>query len=141
MKKKVASSAFALLKWREVDESPAIDRLISRLVYLLGSNLRSGLPALLWTAGQMYAKDYLSDGNVESLVESVPVVFDSADYKNISPSSRESVSISLVRAECVRLARDILNKQEDKSGELLRILEEAKRDALPEVRFAEVMYD
>jgi len=138
---KVASSAFALLKWREIEASPATARLTSRLVYLLGSNLGGGLPALLWTAGQMYAKGYLSEDDTESLIDSVPMVFDSADYKGISPFSRESVSISLVRAECARLARTILNKHQDKNNELIRVLEEAKRDALPEVRFAEATDD
>jgi len=138
---KVASSAFALLKWREIKVSPATDRLTSRLVYLLGSNLGGGLPALLWTAGQMYAKGYLSEGDTESLIDSVPMVFDSADYKNISPFSRESVSISLVRAECARLARAILNTRQDASNELIRVLEEAKQDALPEVRFSEATDD
>lgn len=138
---KVTSSAFALLKWREIKASPATDRLTSRLVYLLGSNLGGGLPALLWTAGQMYAKGYLSEDDTESLTDSVPMVFDSADYKGISPLSQESVSISLVRAECARLARIILNKHQDKNNELIRVLEEAKRDALPEVRFAEATDD
>lgn len=138
---KVSSSAFALLKWREARASPATGRLISRMVYLLGSKLEGGLPALLWTAGQMYVKGYLSERDAESLVESVPVVFDGANYKNIAPSSRESVSISLVRAECVRLARNILSRSQDKNNELLRILEEAEQDGLPEVRFAKVTAD
>jgi len=138
---KVASSAFALLKWREAMSSLATDRLTSRLVYLLGLNLSGGLSALLWTARQMYVKRYLSDDDVELLVESVPEIFDGADYNNITPSSREAVSISLVRAECVRLAKAILDENRDKNSELLRVLEEAQRDPLPEVRFAETTDD
>lgn len=139
--KKVASSAFALLKWREIKASPSTNRLTSQLVYLLGSNLGGGLPALLWTAGQMYAKGYLSEGDTKSLTDSVPIVFDSADYKGISSLGRESVSISLVRAECVRLARAILNKRQDNNSDLIWVLEKAKQDALPEVRFAEATDD
>jgi hypothetical protein len=138
---KVASSAFALLKWREMESSPATGRLTSRLVYLLGSSLGGGLPTLLWTAGQMYAKGYFSDDDTESLIDSVPMVFDSADYKNISSFSRESVSISLVRAECARLARAILSTRQDANNELIRVLQEAKQDALPEVRFSEATDD
>lgn len=138
---KVAFSAFALLKWREIKASPATDRLTSRLVYLLGLNLSGGLTALLWTAGQMYVKGYLSEDDAESLADAVPAVFDSADYKNIAPFSREAVSISLVRVKCVRLAKAILDKRQDNNSELLRVLEEAKHDALPEVRFAETMDD
>jgi len=86
----------------------------------------------------MCCKKYLSDESTESLVEILPVIFDNAGYRNISPSGRESVSVSFVRAACVRLARDIVSNGRNKNDELLRILEEAKKDALPEVRFAEM---
>lgn len=135
---KLAQVSFALLTWRDLEEQPALNGLILRLVYLIGSNRISGLPALLWTANQMHNREYLIDEHIESLVEVLPVIFDNAGYSDISPSSRDSVSISFVRAACVRLARDILSRSQDKNGELLRILEEAKQDPLPEVRFAEI---
>lgn len=131
-----AFSSQALLMWRELDSSIVTARLISRLIYLIGSSRMVGLPALLWAVNQMHKKDYLSEGDVESLVEILPVIFDSADYGNISQASREAVSVSLLRAACARLARDILNKSQDENNELLRMLEEASQDALPEVRFA-----
>ena len=135
---KLAYASYALLIWRDQRELPAIDRLILRLIYLIGSSRMTGLSALLWTANQMYCKKYLSDESAESLVEILPVIFDNAGYRNISPSGRDSVSVSFVRAACVRLARDIVSNGGNKNDELLRILEEAKKDALPEVRFAEM---
>ncbi len=135
---KLAHASYALLILRDHKKSPAIDRLIMRLVYLMGANRISGLSALLWTANQMYCKEYLSDESIESLIEILPVIFDNTSYRNISPSGRESVSVSFVRAACVRLARDIINNGEHHNEELLRILEEAKQDALPEVRFAKM---
>ncbi|MCE8011689.1 SIR2 family NAD-dependent protein deacylase [Billgrantia desiderata] len=135
---KLAYASYALLSWRDQKESPAIDRLVVRLIYLIGSNRMIGLSAVLWTANQMYCKKYLSDESVESLTEILPVIFDNSGYRNISPSGRESVSVSFVRAACVRLARDIVANSEYQHDELLRILEEAKQDALPEVRFAEM---
>jgi len=104
----VAHAAYALLKWRDLKESTAANKLISRLVNLIGTNRMIGLSALLWTANQMLKKGYLSNGDVDSLEEILPIIFDNADYRNISPSSLESVSVSLVRAACVRLARDVL---------------------------------
>lgn len=133
---KTASSAFAILKWRDEKNTPSVERLISRLVYLLGANLGVGLPALLWTTRQMYIKNYLSEEKVESLIDSVSVIFDSTEYKNISPESKEAVSVSLVRAECVNLARDLL-KNNPCNQELIRITGAANDDPLPEVRFAE----
>ena len=94
------------------------------------------LAALIWTANQMYCKEYLSKENIEALIEALPVIFDSMGYKNISPSSREAVNASNVRAACIRFAKDIADLEKNKSNELHRILEEAKKDPLPEVRFA-----
>lgn len=133
---KVAYSSYALLRWRENDNSPATERLISKLIYAIESIQTPGLPALLWTANQLYLKGYLSRSNTASLAEVVPSIFDSADYRNIPRASREAVSVSLLRAACVRLARDMLNNSQDRSDELLRVLAEAERDPLPEVRFA-----
>ncbi len=135
---KLAYASYALLNWRDQKESPAIDRLIVRLVYLIGANRISGLSALLWTANQMYCKKYLPDESIDSMLEILPIIFDNTGYRNISPSGRESVSVSFVRAACVRLARDIIKHGEHQNEELLRILKEAKQDALPEVRFAEM---
>ncbi len=134
----LAYSSYALLKWRDLKDSPVIDKLILRLINLIGSSRIIGLPALLWTANEMCDKGYLQSREVESLAEIVPVIFDNADYKNISLYSRESVNISLVRAACVRLARAIIDKNKDNENEneLLRVLQEAKQDPLPEVRFA-----
>lgn len=131
-------SAFALLRWREKKNSPVTDKLTSQLIYLLEMNLGGGISALLWTARQMYVKSYLSVDDTILLRTAVSIVFDSADYKN-PPSSQAAVSISLVRAECVKLAKAILDKCKDDDIELLRIIEEAKHDPLPEVRFSEIM--
>lgn len=138
---KVAYSSYALLKWRELSSSAGTSRLILRLVYMIGSSRISGLAALLWTANQLYRKNYLSEGDTDSLIEILPVIFDNADYRNISHSSREAVTVSLVRAASVRLAKDILSVSKDKNTELLRVLENAKQDALPEVRFAETTHN
>lgn len=134
---KVAYSSYALLKWMELEgESPATNRLVSRLIYLIGSNRMIGLQALLWAANQMYKDNYLSAGDIESLIEMLPVIFDNADYKRISDVSQEAVSVSLVRAACAKFAMDILIDYQGEASELVRLLEEAERDPLPEVRFA-----
>lgn len=138
--RKLAYASAALLTWRGFAKSTATDRLILRLVYLMGSNRIIGLSEMLLTVNKMYCRRYLSEENVESLVEILPVIFDNSKYENISPLGRESVSVSFVRAACVRLARDIYGDGEYQSDDLLRILEEARQDALPEVRFAEKVH-
>lgn len=135
---KLAYASYALLTWRELQDLPVINKLIKRLIYMISSNQKQGLAPLLWTANQMYKKEYLSGEDIESLSEIIPVIFDSTSYERVSPYNQESVSISLVRAACVRLARDILNKEQNDDVDLKRILEMAKTDPLPEVRFAEI---
>lgn len=134
---KIAFASFTLLAWRDLKASPAIDSLILRLIYLIGINRFVGLSALLWTVNQMYTKEYLSQENIEQLVEVIPVIFDISGYWSMSPTSKEAVSISIVRAACVKLAIDIVNKCQHNNSELIRIIEDAKHDPLPEVRFAE----
>lgn len=133
----LANASYALLTWRDLKNCPAVNSLIKRFIYFIVSNRIQGLAALLWTANQMYERKYLSSEDVESLVEILPIIFDSTDYERIEPNSKESISVSFVRAACVRLARDILKDTSEKNTELLKILEIARQDALPEVRFAE----
>ena len=135
---KIDCSAFALFKWREIADTTATTKLMSRLIYLIESWRAVGLRALLWTARQMYNKEWLSEQDVAVLTDSIPAIFDGVDYRRVEYASRDAVSASLTRAECVKLARDILNRSQDKNSELRRVLEEARNDALPEVRFAEM---
>lgn len=134
---KAAYSSYALLKWRELAITAATTRLTSRLIYLIESGRMVGLPALLWSANKMLNNDWLIEEDIAILVDNIPAIFDSADYKRIHYASREAVSASFIRAACARLARDLLNKK-DPDGKLLQVLEEARQDALPEVRFAEM---
>ncbi|MDM2929388.1 SIR2 family protein [Citrobacter sp. Cm046] len=133
---KVVCTSWAIYTWRKLNKSHVVERLIIRLIYLIGPNRTIGLKGLLQTANKMYSSGYLSEKNIEPLVEILPIIFDNTDYNDINPTSRESVSISLVRTECVKLANDILEGRGSDNKELLRILEEATLDPLPEVRFS-----
>ncbi|MDC6381456.1 SIR2 family protein [Pseudomonas graminis] len=133
---KLAYSSYAILTWRDHNKSPATEKLILRLIHLVGAYRVAGLSAIIWTLNQMYSKRYLSDESIESLIEILPIIFDSTSYKNCSPSGRESVSISVARASCAKLAGDIVSGGAHQNDEILRILDEAKKDPLPEVRFA-----
>lgn len=133
---RLASSAHAILAWRNIEKSEAVNRLVSRLLYLIEFSRLPGLSALLWTAREMHEKGYFSKAEKKMLSETLPLIFDDSSYGNIPPSSYESVSVSLVRAECVKFARNLSNDDRIENSELKRILMEAKKDALPEVRFA-----
>ena len=132
----VAYASYALLKWTELSGQSVTARLTSTLIYMIGSSRSVGLPALLWTANQMYNKSYLSERDVDELVKTLPVIFYDASYRNVPHGSRDAVSISLLRAACVRLAGDVTGKTNIQDESLLRLMEEARNDPLPEVRFA-----
>ncbi|MEQ1512806.1 MAG: SIR2 family protein [Lysobacteraceae bacterium] len=132
----VAYGSYSILKWRELERSPSTDRLVQRLIHLVGSGRAVALPALLWTANELFVKKLLSEEDAKVLAEIVPVIFDAASYHNIAPSSTESVTASLIRTACHKLSRDILDASVEKDAELLRVVAEASEDALPEVRFA-----
>jgi hypothetical protein len=133
--RKVAYSSHALLKWREKKSSLSLNGLILMLIYQIGSGRAMGLAAILRTANEMYNKSFLSETEVERLVEILPVIFETSDYNNALRSNREAVSVSLIRAACVKFSRDILTMSKNENKDLRRILEDAKSDALPEVRF------
>lgn len=132
----VAHASFAILDWRKQTHSVNTQKLVDRLIVLIESCRMQGLQALLQTANKMLLLGFLNAQNILSLVECLPEIFDNTTYINIIPSSREAVSVSFVRAECVVLAKNILNDVLYQNDELNLILEESMLDALPEVRFA-----
>lgn len=129
----VANAAFAAAKWRELDDSQTVLRMITRLIHRLAL-LRDGLAGALGSVHDLLVKDFLSASEIELLAETLPTIFDGAAYVNSSNS--DSVSASLIRAGCVRLAYKI-RQQSRETSELDRILRDALEDALPEVRFAQ----
>lgn len=134
----VGWSAHALYKWKELAAAqkvpPPPDNLLSKMIYLIESGRTVGLQSLLWYAGEMLKKKWLSLADVDALADCVPDLFDAADYSGIRPSSREAVTASLIRETCVKLAGDLMKVA---SREKLKaMIEAAKDDALPEVRFA-----
>lgn len=135
--RRIASASFALLKWRKESCSEAINNLILRMVFLIGTRRIAALPSLLWSARQMLNDNYLTVDQTSSLTEILPVIFDYTAYSEAAFSRHDAVNVSLVRAETVKLARDIIRKIDDSHSDLHVLLEIAKQDALPEVRFAE----
>lgn len=70
------------------------------------------------------------------MIYTIPVVFDSARYEATVNSGHEAASVSIVRTKCVQLARVFVSQRCASYSELERILQEAKEDPLPEVRYA-----
>ena len=134
--RQTASSIAAVIKWCELDYTEQAKELVTRLLYQINPNRTVGLHILLNAARYLCIHKFLSTRNIESLIEIIPIVFDSTDYINISPSSTQAISFTLVRSACVKLAKEIFKDISITDHELKRIIDEAKTDPLPEVRFA-----
>lgn len=132
-----ACASHAILCWRKASSGPEVERLVSRLIMQLSVNQSACAAALVWTAHELYKGGYLIDHDVAVLLEAVPVIFEASEYHSVSPTSREAAVVSLVKAACVRLSAEAVARGQDPDGCLRRVLDQAKLDALPEVRFAD----
>ena len=87
----------------------------------------------------MFSDNFLSQTDIETLIDCIPRVFDSTNYSLASHTEDKIVNISLLRSECVKLSIETIKGtklSDDRYEDLKRVINEAKDDALPEVRFA-----
>ncbi|ORU94412.1 MAG: hypothetical protein A6F70_08630 [Cycloclasticus sp. symbiont of Bathymodiolus heckerae] len=128
----------ALKQWTILagaDVNPLFISLYSRLVFTIESGRVVGLQYLLSAAKWLVDERLLSDEQVEGLGESVLRIFEEYSYNAIGTDTMKSVRASSVRADCARLTQALLQVSPDKV-ELTELLSEAKKDPLPEVRYA-----
>ena len=144
----VSFAAIAVFNWSEFAKAdknyklPQLDSLIATLICTIASGRNVCLHQLLWVTGELCKNIYLSDEQISVLSEVVPEIFEANSYQNIKPESEQAVIASSVREACAKLAKIILNCNNQQSIDsenqhaLEKLLESAKADALPEVRFA-----
>lgn len=132
----VSHSAHAILKWYQLAGKEVVKKLLIRLIYLMESGRTVGLSSIIWTLSEVYKLNGLSSDEVKTVIHSIYNILDATEYQLINPDSREAVSVSLIRKECVKFIKVILNNEENKSDQLEETLDRLKNDALPEVRFA-----
>ena len=130
------NAAEALLKWRELDNNPKIDNLVTLLITRLGVHQMSGLSEQISVIERLLKKNLLAESEIETLTETVPILFDSTCYAGVSDDNENTASISLVRAACAKLAKELMIELDDDHLDLFRVIEEASCDPLPEVRLA-----
>lgn len=132
--KRVGWAAEAIYTWRKIDEiSPIVNQLVTRLIYSININ-QTNLVSILSIVYRLLNFKYLSNNDKELLSETLPIFFDSTSYELINEKSIVGANISIIRKLCVMLGDNLL-KNGMESTELLRIIEEAKTDPLPEVRY------
>jgi hypothetical protein len=132
------AAAEAIYRWRKAVDDAVTENLCSRLVHVAASSQTSALHGILSTLNELYSEDQLSDSQVLSLIEAVPIIFDASEYshKKYSSSGLDATTVSLTRRECVRLAAALVFYDSALEKELQRIIDLASEDPLPEVRFS-----
>ena len=135
----VADAANAILQWGDkLSNRKVIRPLIQKLINHVESVKLIGIVNILPVINEMLNQNWLTDDDINILIENLPEIYHECNYINFTDGNNYEVSkISFIRARCVKLARDILQRSQQPLTELQNILEEAKNDALPEVRFAE----
>ena len=135
----VEDAANAILQWGDkLSNRKVIRPLIQKLINHVESVKLIGIVNILPVINEMLNQNWLTDDDINILIENLAEIYHECNYINFTDGNKREVSnISLIRARCVKLARDILKRSQQPITELQNILEEAKNDALPEVRFAE----
>ena len=131
-------AAIALQKWMVLPESRSsaeFGKLTSMVIDIIESGRTVGLPRLILLSRELLKAGRLSEEQCGILAESVSAIFEAADYGKIEPISREAVSVSTIREECVLLVCSLLQRFPHREN-LKGIVHRAKSDPLPEVRFA-----
>jgi hypothetical protein len=136
---RVANAVMALLTWVDVATTrgipPLPNSVTKKLIHLIDAKHEQGLHALLHAASVLQRAKKLDPDNQTALIAALSDLFEDTKYDAVDIETRKAVSISLVRAQCVRLATTLRDAGHSDSV-LLDWAREAELDPLPEVRFS-----
>jgi hypothetical protein len=90
---------------------------------------------MLATARTLLKDNFFVEGDFKRLVQAISRIRRELRYEDVDFDSMGAVSVSLIRAECVKLAVALKDHVAD-DGALQAWIDEAKTDPLPEVRFS-----
>jgi hypothetical protein len=111
------------------------DELIEQVVWAIETRRDAALHPLLHSAFSLVEMSLLTTEHKLRINDGLGDLISATAYDGIDLDSRDAVSVSLVRAECVRLARALQESGIDETN-LSKWLADAAIDPLPEVRFA-----
>lgn len=127
-------AASALLIWRDLQDTPRLRQLIKRFIYMIHTYHSNNLGSLLRTVNDMLKKQYVDQEEIDFLVETLPMLFNSLNYD--MHKTRDNESLVHARAACVCVADTLLLNVKASSTALHQLLDSAKQDPIPEVRLA-----
>jgi hypothetical protein len=109
--------------------------LATDIASLCGARHDISLHPALNVARDLVEHEEMSEFDIERLDQALDLLLFDTDYKNQGETRLNIVTLTLVRSECVRLAKALLAKGYD-SEAIQGWIAQAKDDPLPEVRFA-----
>jgi hypothetical protein len=109
--------------------------LVEQLIATIETCREIGLSAILDAARTLLKDNFLLDEDLKRLMQTILVIRSEFRYEDVDFDTMRAVSVSLIRAECVKLAVALKGREAD-DGTLQGWIDEAKSDPLPEVRFA-----
>lgn len=135
----VGGAAIAVSGWAKLVRKGGVSELPRSLVEQLIATVETcpemGLAALLGSARKLLGNDLLRNEDTKRLVETLAIIRSEFRYENVELDTMRAVSVSLTRAECVKLAAALKERVAD-DGTLQGWIDDSKSDPLPEVRFA-----
>ena len=135
----VSGSATAVEVWATLYPADAgsglPDQLIEQMISAVEIRHSVGLHALIHCVGKLVEINRLRSEDAARLDEALGDLIAETAYDRVDYDSRDAASVSLVRAECVRLARALQNSAAG-GANADAWLSIADTDPLPEVRYA-----
>ncbi len=133
------SAARAISRWAKLVRDGTLQELprplVEQLIATIETRQEAGLQAMLIAALSLLKEHLLTAEDFDRLMKALSKIRLEFRYEDVDFDSVRAVSISLVRAECVKLAVVLKDRIAD-DGTLRAWIDEAKSDPLPEVRFS-----
>ena len=140
----VHATVIGLDRWLRLAQNceinPVPQNLVEHMLRAFERQRPTGLANLVYLIRQFTTAGMLTDEQLERVEEGLEELSVSAAYESIELNDPIAISLSLIRAECVRLAivLDVLNIESDTVKQWLA---ESMTDPLPEVRNAYEIFD
>jgi len=114
---------------------PLPHSIVEQVVVAIASRREANLGNLIWCARRLLSAGALAPEHRSSLVEALGDLFEETNYDRIESSSQRAISLSILRAECVKLAKQLSDLGATDSV-ITDWIEVGRTDPLPEVRWA-----
>jgi hypothetical protein len=134
-----AAGFHAAYRWVDMAKEGAVPdvprRLVDSIVTMVETRREPGLLPAMRNSLHLLNAGVLTQEDRERLTDALGLIFIETDYSQQKPNEIETIAITLVRATAVRLA-DCLMRHGMSDDRLSKLLIDAERDPMPEVRFA-----